>query len=59
MTFGKAPARRMLVAVAAALAIVAGNAVVSASIGEATQSASSWPVPVGSPTPTHHGHRPA
>jgi hypothetical protein len=56
MTFGKVWARRVLVAAIAALAFVAGNAVVPAQSGEVTRSASSWPKPVGSPTPTHHGH---
>lgn len=55
MTFGKASARRVLVAAVAALTLAAGSAVVSAQSGESTRSASSWPVPVGSPTPTHHG----
>lgn len=59
MRFGKAWVRRVVAAVVAALAIVGGNAVVSAWAGDAGASASSWPVPVGSPTPTHHGHRPA
>ncbi|MGW4060833.1 hypothetical protein ACWEGE_21290 [Amycolatopsis sp. NPDC004747] len=52
MKFGKATARRVLVAAVAVLAFVAGNAVVS---GTVTSSAGSGPVPVGSPTPTHHG----
>ncbi|MEV5721697.1 hypothetical protein AB0L41_48270 [Amycolatopsis mediterranei] len=55
MTFGKASAKLLLVAAAAALALGAGITVVSAQSGEITRSASSWPVPVGSPTPTHHG----
>src|SRR5213079_1937259 len=59
MRFGKASVRRVLAAVVVALAIVAGNAVVSAWAGDAGVSASSGPVPVGSPTPTHHGHGPA
>lgn len=56
MTFGKAPVRRVLVATAAALALVAGSAVVS---GPVTASASNWPKPTPSPTPTHHGHGPS
>lgn len=59
MTFGKASARRVVVAVAATLAFVAGSGAVTALTAEAAQPASIWPKPVPSPTPTHHGHGPS